>query len=175
MNLNKRRRMLTKTGETLYFNPVTGQYYPRILDFTPTATYSGTLSNRWARCTYLEEATIKNATSIGRANWGNEPFEKCTNLKKLIITHGCSDGNTYIATGCPKLEYIQIGSIGHVNHKLYGSSFSGSGASAANKTLTVYVTDTETIPVSGAPWGFTGATVIYRSSTTGEIREVPTE
>lgn len=175
MNLNRRSMIIQQSnGETLFLNPYTGQYYPRILDFTPASDSEnkGYMTGRWDSCDKLQEATIRGYTRLGRKGDGAKAFSNCKNLRKLVITHGCQSGDTYLANNCPKLQEIQIGSVGHVGHTLYSNSFSSSGTQATDKTLTVYVTDTETIPVSGAPWGFTGANVIYRSSTTGEIREV---
>lgn len=166
------RRRVMMQGTQLYLNPLTGQYYPAILDFTPesNATGQNNLSYRWIRCENLREATIRGYRLVGLTGDGANAFSYCNNLQRLIITDGCTNGDGYIARNCPYLEYIQIGSIGHAAHRLYASAFQGSGGSAPSKTLVVYVTDDETIPVSGAPWGYTGATVIYRSATTGEIR-----
>ena len=174
--MDRRRALLGPKGEKLYFNEYTGAYYPKVVDFTPKSNSinNALMGGRYIWCSELEEVTIRGYTLIGRNGDGGGPFSNCSKLKKLIITYGCTAGNTVIAKNCPLLQEIQIGSVGHVGYTLYSGSFSNCGGSAPSKTMTIYVADTTTIPLSGAPWGYSGATVIYRSSTTGEIREVPT-
>lgn len=167
---DRRRLMLSPNGEKLYYEPKTGAFYPKKLDITITNQQRNCLTRRYAYCSELEEATLRGSVNLS-SGWGDNCFSTCPKLRRLYLPT-FTDSNSYIAANCPMLELVEIGSLGHPVSSIYYNSFSGSGGSVTGeKTVTVYVADTTTIPLAHAPWGLTGATVIYRSSTTGEIRE----
>lgn len=171
---DRRRLMMSPNGEKLYYEPRTGAFYPKKLDITITNQKRLCLAHRYAYCSELEEATLRGYVDLS-ANWGNNCFDDCPILRKLYVP-GFADSNSYIAANCPMLEVVELGSLGHPVSSLYMGAFTGSGKSVTGeKSITVYVADTTAIPLANAPWGLTGAIVIYRSSTTGEIREVPTK
>lgn len=178
--LDRRRALMgvQEGGETLYINEYTGQYYPKNLDFTdssPSTTVNERFTRRWLLCQELETAKVtltQRLGAIGSNGGGSEAFSRCPKLKTLEIVNGVGS-STYLASYCPMLQTVILGSIGHPVSGAYSNAFLNSGGSASNKTLTIYVSDDTTIPLSGAPYGLTGATVIYRSATTGEIKEVP--
>lgn len=162
--------MADPKGEKLYYEPKTGAFYPKKLDITITYQQRYSLTRRYAFCSELEEATLRGSFNL-TSGWGENCFSNCPKLRRLYLPTFTAT-NSYIAAYSPMLELVELGSIGHPVSGMYYNSFSGSGGSVTGeKTVTVYVADTTTIPLANAPWGLTGATVIYRSSTTGEIRE----
>lgn len=160
-------------GEKMYYEPQTGCYYPKNLDITVTPpSTAGFMTSRYAYCSELETAIVRGTSSIGNSSGaGASVFARCPKLKSIILTDGCGS-NTYIAEGSPILENIQLGSIGHPVTAIYRNAFNQSGTSAPSKTITVYVADDATLPLANSPWGYTNATVIYRSATSGEVIEV---
>lgn len=174
--MERRRALMGPNGEKILYEPKTGCYYTNPLDITISGyvNNSGYLAKRYAGCSYLTEATIRGTNVIGRSGDGNQCFNRNPLLEKLNLPGGCGT-NSYIAEECPKLSEITLGSVGHAVTGIYSNAFRSSGTSAESKTITVYVSDSATLPLNNAPWGLTGATVIYRSATTGEIREVPSE
>lgn len=170
-------QMCDPKGGNLYFNERTGQYYPAHLDITLVNAPDKVLSRRWAYCNELVTAKIAGTNKLGKGGTsGSEyPFVSCAKLERLEIPD--SDGcNSFLATSCVKLSEVILGGIGKPVSGIYSNAFSASGTMVTGeKTITIYVADATTIPLADAPWGLTGATVIYRSSTTGEIREVPSE
>lgn len=170
---SRRRALMGPNGEEILYEPKTGCYYTNPLDITISGYVynSGCLAKRYARCSYLTEATIRGTNVIGRSGDGNQCFNDNPLLEKVNLPGGCSS-DSYIAESCPKLSEVTLGSVGHAVTAIYRNAFNKSGASAESKTITVYVNDSATLPLNNAPWGLTGATVIYRSATTGEVIEV---
>lgn len=171
--MQRRRALMGPNGEEILYEPKTGCYYTNPLDITISnySLNSGTLSNRYRYCRYLTDATIRGTNIIGRSNDGNDCLSNNPLLEKVNLPGGCHK-ESYIARSCPLLKDVTIGSVGHAVTGLYNNAFRDSGTSAESKTITVYVSDSATLPLTNAPWGLTGATVIYRSATTGEVIEV---
>lgn len=164
-------------GEKYYTSARNGCIYPRVLriklptDGTQIPNYSQ--HYRWAYCDKLEEVVIEEGSKagIGVSTKGTNTFSSNNNLKRLELVDGVGSSANF-AQDCPALSEVIIGSIGNPITSIASSAFARSGTSATNPSITVYVTDETTIPIASAPWGFTGATVIYRSSTSGEVRTV---
>lgn len=75
---------------------------------------------------------------------------------------------------CPNLAEITLGGIGFPVTKLDSANISYASTFAADLTVTVYVNaesiaDIPAVIKNKQPWGFSGATVIYKSSATGEV------
>ena len=170
--------MTKRKGEGEYFvSPKTGCVYPRVLHIK-LSTYGPDIPNfsqsfRWAYCDELEEVVVEEGSKvgIGFSTKGANTFTANNKLKRLELVDGVGVAENF-ARSCPALSEVIIGSIGNPITGMAGGAFGNSGTSATNPTITVYVTDETTIPLANAPWGLTGATVIYRSSTTGEVRTV---
>lgn len=171
--MQRRRALMGPNGEKILYEPKTGCYYTNPLDITISGyvNNSGELASRYARCSYLTEATIRGTNVIGQSNQGQGCLSFNPLLEKVNLPGGCGT-NSYIAESCPNLSEVTLGSVGHAVTGIYSNAFRNSGASAESKTITVYVNDSATLPLTNAPWGLTGATVIYRSATTGEVIEV---
>ena len=155
------------TGDEYFVVPSTGCIYPKILNQTLTGfnrNYYG--SYRWRYCTNMEEATIIGLTSIaGGVN--SDLLSNCTGLKRVSLP-SLSDCNSHAFRSDTALEEVQLGRIGKPVSSL--SVYTFSGCTQTGLTITVYVSDSVTIPLANSPWGATNATIIYRSSTTGEVR-----
>ena len=158
-----------KSGDEYFVSPKTGCIYPRVLqqeiqNFNVYAYGVG----RWRFCDNLEEATISGLSQVkGGAN--GDIFSDCPSLKRLVLPN-FTNGASYIAQRTPQLQEVELGSIGNPVTELYANSFGGDNQ--ANLTITVFVADSTPIPLNGAPFGATNATIVYRSSTTGEVRTV---
>lgn len=174
---DRRRLLLGPNGEKLIYDSKIGMFYPEKMDITMNNSNANNIfSGKYRLAQYLEEATVRGYKYIGQAGKGEHAFSGCSKLKKIVFPNGLYTSNSYIASSCPVLQEVVIGSVGNpTNTTLYNNAFQGSGDSATGaKTITLYIPDSTPIPLANAPWGFSGATVIYRSSTTGEIMEVPT-
>jgi hypothetical protein len=159
-------------GEAYYINPKTGCIYPEILDhtcvgLTTSAEYG---SHRWAFCEHLREATIRGLSRAGDSAGAAFLFDGCTNLQKINLPDLTATAG-YVTGTCPALIAVQLGSIGKGVTAIDYHTFRY--CNNANLTITIYVDDSTTIPFGSAPWGASSAaTIIYRSSTTGEVRTV---
>jgi len=169
---DRRRVLLSKQGKSLFLNEKTGQYYPKHLDVTLSDVPNNVIAYRWIYCDKLESAIVRGTNKVGYSMNGEKAFSGCPKLRTLVLPSGCG-GTTIIASGCNLLSEVVLGSIGHPVSGLYSMAFTQSGTSAADKSITIYVDDSASLPLAYAPWGLTGAEVIYRSATTGEIMEVP--
>lgn len=166
-----------KGGGEYFVSQNTGCIYPRVLRIKlPTnggQIPNNSQSSRWAYCDELEEVVVEEGSKvgIGLSTKGTNTFSRNNKLKRLELVDGVGDNQNF-AQYCPALSEVIIGSIGNPITSIAAGTFSGSGTSATNPTITVYVTDETTIPIANAPWSLANATVIYRSSTTGEVRTV---
>lgn len=158
-----------KGGDEYFVSPKTGCIYPRILhQEIQNFSIHAYGSNRWRFCDNLEEATIIGLTQVlGGANI--EPFSDCPSLKRLVLPN-FTNSNTTLAKNTPQLQEVELGSIGNSVTALYSGSFSND--TQYGLTITVFVADSTTIPLANAPWGAKNATIVYRSSSTGEVRTV---
>lgn len=158
-------------GETYYTNPKNGCIYPEVLDHTCVGL---TIPNeygsyRWAFCEHLREATIRGLSRAGGSG-AEYLFADCANLQKISLPDLTATAG-YVTGTCPALIAVQLGSIGTGVTAIDYHTFRY--CSNANLTITIYVDDGTTIPFAQAPWGASSAaTIIYRSSTTGEVRTV---
>lgn len=176
--LNRRMALMSQSGEKLFYNERTGAHYPKYLNITIVGGRgsgrvidNGVLNYRWAYCEELEEAIIDSPLIAGNTK-GSNLFRGCPKLKRIELLGGITSGSNNFAESCPYLETVILGSVGYPNGVLNNNTawlFRDSGKNANNKTITIYVDDNETIPFVGEPWGLTGATVIYRSATTGQV------
>ena len=92
-------------------------------------------------------------------------FESCNNLKKVYLPKITQLTSYMPFRNTDNVEEVQLGSIGYPVSKI---AYSLAGYS--NAQVTIYVSDDTSIPLAGSPWGWSGSTFIYRSSTTGEVR-----
>ncbi len=102
---------------------------------------------------------------------GNQ-FRSLSNLKTVNLPRACH----FYATAfrdCKKLESVELGSIGYPVVVTRSTTFQNDTQAF---TITMYVNastlaEAQAITDVGAlaPWGATNATIIYKSSTTGEV------
>ena len=172
-------RFLTpqNSGARMIYNEDTGAYYPEIMNIKIAGGRgsgknigNGYLEKRWFGCSEMKEAIV-DSPKIFLSTKGANEFSGCAKLEKMTILGGV-DGAVNMAYNCPMLKNVVLGSVGYpCSNNINNTLFQASGGSAVgDKTVTVYVSDSDTIPFAGEPFGLTGATVIYRSSTTGEVR-----
>ena len=113
----------------------------------------------------LEEATFLNWTQVAGGS-NSDPVSNST-VKKVYFPK-LKANNTYLTRDCHNLVECVVGSIGYPVTTLYFNAFSG--CKQSDLTITVYTNATTLADVTtGAPWGATNATIIYRNSTTGEV------
>ena len=94
-----------------------------------------------------------------------EIFAGCTALKTAKLL-GSGALAHYIFRNDTALEAVQLGSVGNPISAIAGYCFMG--ATQTGLTITVYVADDASLPLADAPWGATGATIVYKSATSGE-------
>lgn len=95
----------------------------------------------------------------------------CTGLTSASIECIQNYGH-YWFQDCSNLKTVQLGSIDVPVVKVLSLTFAG--CTQSDLTITVYVNaatiaDIITDVISTAPWGATNATIVYKSSTTGEV------
>lgn len=149
----------------MYFNAVTGAYYPRILrqDLAEYESASAYGVRRWYKCTHMTEAYVGGLVATATAP--GYTFAYCTGLIKLELPDIANVPNNF-ASYCPALEQIILGAVNKPITGIGANAFAG--CTQSGLTITVYVTP-GTQPLSNSPWGATNATIIYRSSVTGDI------
>lgn len=156
----------SKGGDTVYYSAYGSQYMKNME--IPISDNSYT-SYKYRNCTELETVRVYNPNDLAFSSAGTSMFSGCTKLKSAILE--CYKGTSQWALDAnPQLKTVQIGKIGVPVSALAGKTFNGNTQS--NLAITIYVDDATPIPLANSPWGATNATIIYRSSTTGEVRTV---
>lgn len=162
-------------GEQKIYTAPSGAMYTPIYDngsAVPTNAYQWA-ANLFRGAEKIEEVTLRGWENISADR--NDEVISASSAKKLFMPDfkasglGYSYSNSYICTNCKELVEIVLGSVGcGVVGTMYANAFSG--CSNSGLTITVYTTAEILADVpSGAPWGATNATIIYRNSTTGEV------
>lgn len=133
-------------------------------------------------CTKLKELICNDPNVIGGSNATSifYYFNNCNGLEiaKFPFLQGIGNNFVeYFLGHCTSLREAQFGSIGHPVSTFDDTSYNKkvfTGCVQSGLTITIYV-DANTladVPVAVseyAPWGATNATVIYRSSESGEM------
>lgn len=145
---------------------VWGQLYTKEIFSEET---KGVKSYAYYQCANLESVILPNCQSIG----GTWCFSENPNLKTAKLGR-VADVPAATCRECPRLETLEIGSIGNPVSSIAPAAFYNPGVAF---TITIYVNGTVLADIpeavsSTAPWGAPNATIIYRSTTTGEVIEV---
>ena len=134
---------------------------------------------------HLETIEVQSTNKWGGGGASNsgrtvKTFANCTSLKKVSLPFIQGFGNGYNegqVENCDNLEEFTVGSVGHPVTAGMGQT-SGPYMIFRNNTasfnIIIYanaetLADVPSVLKNGAPWGATNATVIYKSSNTGEI------
>lgn len=150
-------------GEDVYYNRYGAQYTKKML--IPVSN-NGAFP-RYDYCYLLEEVEVSPTSDAQLADLAPESiFAYCDSLKRAVIKTFKKIGH-YFFRNCTALEEVTVGDIGVPVSTLGTLAFAGD--TQAGLTITVYVSDDTARPLAGSPWGAINATIIYRSSTTGEV------
>lgn len=155
-------------GEEIYSNPNTGAQYTKIIDINLSSFKPSAFGARWRYCSELEQITAVGVPGAMGGGYGDY-LSDCPKLKKAVLP-SFGSSSTFVFRNDAALEEAQLGNVGKGVTSLAKYTFSG--CTNANLVITIYVADTTEIPLAEQPWGATNATIIYRSSTTGEVRTV---
>lgn len=181
-----------QAGDNTYMAE-TGSYamYKKVMDVTANG-----VPNMWG-CTELEEFHAPNFNGELPAS----TFRGCNNLRivdipnvksvagafafyedalletlifaKLNSSRNGGWNNSGVFRNCTGLKNVQFGSVGYSAYPTASTIYNAFDGDTQNDlTITIYVPDDATLPISGQPWGATNATIVYRSITTGEVIEV---
>lgn len=168
------------SGQTLYYAPTTGvPYAPHIV----IPRYNVGTKMLYKGCTELLTLTCNGTDKIGGASSTvcDDGFRACTSLTTANFPYTTQVGGGYCGYflgECTALENVTFGSIGYPVTEFYNSSNSNyapfKNTTQSTLTITLYVNASTLAGVPAAvanysPWGATGATVVYRNSTTGEV------
>lgn len=115
-----------------------------------------------------------------QSNRVNEYFRNCTKLNSADFPYvqGFMTGYTnFFFSGCTSLKKVTFGSVGYPITDLQSESGIDkifNGLTQADLVITVYVNantlaDVPAEVTINSPWGATKATIVYRSSVTGEV------
>ena len=115
----------------------------------------------------------ENMKSFSAPNWTSlVQINENPNLETLLLPRINKSIGNYQLQNNPKLKTCQLGSVGHPITGI--TSMAMRYMPQSDLTITVYVDASSIADVpanvkNNAPWGATNATIIYRSSITGEI------
>lgn len=152
--------MLTQYGAYAFMNHVS---IPKLSIVDPIETicayaayYSALITDvSFPECTYIG----KSAFEAG----GATTYQCVTNvyLPKVTVLYG--DTFRYQKN----ITSVQIGSVGYPVTSVDSNAFRD--CTQSGLTITLYVADDATLPLTGSPFGATNATIVYKSATTGEV------
>lgn len=131
-------------------------------------------ANTFRNCPKLKIVDIPNAKNVGSsfAFWGDTALETLA-FPKLNNASNGGWNNAGTFRDCTGLKTVQLGSVGYsaypTSSYIYDAFLSDT---QSELMITIYVPDKATLPISGQPWGATNATIVYRSTTTGEVIEI---
>ena len=152
-------------GATLYYNIYSHAYAKSMV--IPIYKRDTGLNSFYYSCDNLENVRMyEESGATGSYGAPQNTFENCSALKNAYIESLPKYGH-YFFKNCRALEEVQLGSIGHPVSVLTTLTFVG--CTQVGLTITVYVADDAELPLASTPWGATNATIIYRSSTSGEV------
>ena len=133
--------------------------------------YEGKQStSKYRNCEYMETFEAPNCVYSFPNNWSVEILSGCNNLRSIKMPVAHSFGH-YVFSGLPKLEYLELGSIGHPF--LNGGYFRDDNGvltigSDAGLTLVAYM-DSYSATAGFMNTVADNTTIIIRNATTGEI------
>lgn len=154
--------MADPKGEKVYFNS-DGLCYTEKMDIA--VQVNPQRIPKYAYCQNLKEISIDSTVRKSTASEGL--YRNNPNLEKATIKPFSTFAH-YDFANCVKLKEVQLGDVGAPISSV--SSLTFDNCRQADLTITIYVADETAIPLNGSPFGATNATIIYRSSTTGEVR-----
>lgn len=107
-------------------------------------------------------------------------FDSCTALKSAKFPYLAGIANSFVECflgNCPALEEATFGSVGYPVSEFDNTDYPRkvfSGCDQTGLTITIFVdatalSEVPTAVSTYAPWGARNATIIYRSSVTGEV------
>lgn len=153
-------------GGTQYYMAKSGFLYSANMEYTEVTSLEG---YAYSYANNLVSVHFPNCNYVGGA-WA---FSYCPNLKSSKFEQLTSVPNAFCRS-ITSLETMEFGSAGHPVTSIRSTSFYGD--TQRGLTITVFVNastlaDAQAISDVGttAPWGATNATIIYKSSTTGEV------
>ena len=154
-------------GETVYYSTFNGAMYTEHFVY-PTMWFGSNVPSILRSCEKLKSIYLKN-NSTSKLYTSSQIFAHNSALETAVIdSYWNSTNNNREFQGCTMLKEVQLGGIGHPVSAIHGNTFAG--CTQSGLTITIYVADSTTIPLANSPWGATNATIVYRSSTTGEVR-----
>lgn len=162
------------SGETLYFLPNGFGLYTENME-TPLSNTYGWAAGAYQNAIHLKSFVAKKAPAS--AYQYKDTFNGCTNLETCILERASgtpNGGNVTTWKNCKKLREVQLGSVGYAIASLAAVTNLFANCTQADLTITIYVnaSDLASVPTNVStkmPQGATNATIIYRSSTTGEV------
>lgn len=154
------------SGETVYTTE-RGHLYTKNLsvETTNASLDPSYLNGQWFRATEMETARLYGTPWTATTGLQNT-FDGCTKLTNATIEQVKRFSN-YVFIRCSALKNVQLGRIGNGVVSLSNTFY---GLTQRDLTITIYVDDGTTIPLSGSPWGASNATIVYKSSTDGSVR-----
>lgn len=130
----------------------------------------------------LETVICDDNRTLGgsNANRINNYFKNCTKLTSVefpYLQDLLANYTNFFFGGCTSLKKVTFGSVGYPIANLQPTTANDkifNGLTQADLVITVYVNantlaDVPTEVTTNSPWGATNATIVYRSSVTGEV------
>ncbi|MBR5094440.1 MAG: hypothetical protein IK095_05045 [Oscillospiraceae bacterium] len=159
-------------GDEVFFS-TQGYMYVEEIDFPATVT--DLKMNFYNTGGYSHVKSISGMAQTTTGAPGNQ-FRGLSDLETVHLPRACRF-YSYAFRACTKLKTVELGSIGYpVVYMADASHNVFYGVTQSGLTITLYVNastlaEAQAISDVGAlaPWGATNATIVYRSSTTGEV------
>lgn len=156
------------SGDEVFFS-TQGYMYVEEIDFPATVTDLKMCFNNTGGFGKLKHISGLAQTTTGAPG---SQFRGLSNLETVNLPRGCHLYATAFRD-CKKLKTVELGSVGYPVVVTRTTSFQNDTQAF---TITMYVNastlaEAQAISDVGAlaPWGATNATIIYKSSTTGEV------
>ena len=155
-------------GEQIYYSP-SGQMYYENME-VPIENYNNEIPS-YNHCTNMVNFSAPNFNVTKKSNAYQIGYND--NLETLFLPKWQNVGNFNFSLN-PKLKRCQLGSIGYPVTTFNNANATFNRMTQSDLTITIYVdassiADISTNITANQPWGATNATIIYRSSTTGEV------
>ena len=133
--------------------------------------YEGTGKRDWGNCAEMVTFDAPNLNWSDPFATKENAFSGCSKLKSIRIGKFKSCGHYTFSDIGPQLKHVVLGGVGESGVvKLVSDAFYLETQN--DLTIELYVADETAVPLANQPWGAINASVVYRSTTTGEVRTI---
>ena len=149
------------SGAEEYWFSKTGSMYLKNMVVPKVVSAASNMTSKYEKADNLESIVMEECDMTA----ASAVFSFCGKLKNAVLKAPSTLYNMAFRS-CTALETVQLGSVGNAVKSIVENAFIS--CTQEGLTITVYVADDATLPMTNAPWGATNATIVYKSATSGE-------